>query len=54
MILKYKNIIRSANIKDEGVILSIGDGIVKASGLRNVPAGLFGFWVMGYFLYRGC
>jgi len=39
MILKYKNIIRSANIKDEGVILSIGDGIVKASGLRNVTAG---------------
>jgi hypothetical protein len=36
MILKYKNIIRSANIKYEGVIVSIGDGIVKASGFIKV------------------
>jgi len=32
----YNNIFWNVNIKDEGVILSIGDGIVKASGLRNV------------------
>ena len=39
--LQEKNFLTSletiySNIKDEGVILSIGDGIVKASGLRNV------------------
>ena len=42
--LQEKNFLTSletiySNIKDEGVILSIGDGIVKASGLRNVIAG---------------
>mgnify|MGYP002278625249 CR=1 FL=1 len=39
------------NIKDEGVILSIGDGIVKASGLRNVTAGEM--VVMGNYSVKG-
>ena len=37
----YNNIFWNVNIKDEGVILSIGDGIVKASVFIMVLLGSF-------------